>query len=184
MFFDLFIYLFLLYVLFTWKDNLGLINSWLFTFYKKLEIIRSIIPLLSHYNGWNFTCCHLVTNLCSTICHLMNCSTPGFPVPHHLLEFAEVDVLSISDTIQPSLPRCPLLLLPSVFLGIRVFSNESALRIRWPKYWSISFSISTSNEYSGLISFRIDWFDLLDVQGCSGVFSSTTVWKHSTLLMV
>ena len=59
----------------------------------------------------------------------------------------------------------PLLLLPSIFLSIRVFSNESALRIRWPKYWSFSFSISPSNEYSGLISFRIDWFDLLAVQG-------------------
>ena len=60
---------------------------------------------------------------------------------------------------------CPLLLLPSVFPSIRVFSNESVLRIRWPKYWSFSFNISPSNEYSGLISFRIDWFDLLDVQG-------------------
>ena len=60
---------------------------------------------------------------------------------------------------------CPLLLLPSIFPSIRVFSNESALRIRWPKYWSFSFSISPSNEYSGLISFRIDWFDLLSVQG-------------------
>ena len=60
---------------------------------------------------------------------------------------------------------CPLLLLPSVFLSIRVFSNELAVHIRWPKYWSFSFSISSSNEYSGLISFRIDWFDLLAVQG-------------------
>ena len=60
---------------------------------------------------------------------------------------------------------CPLLLLPSIFPSIRVFSNESALHIRWPKYWSFSFSISSSSEYSGLISFRIDWFDLLAVQG-------------------
>ena len=60
---------------------------------------------------------------------------------------------------------CPLLLLPSIFFSIRVFSNESALQIRWPKYWSFSFSISPSNEYSGLISFRLDWFDLLTVQG-------------------
>jgi len=71
-----------------------------------------------------------------------------------------------------------LLLLPSVFPSIRVFSNESAVPIRWPKYWSFSFSISPSNEYSGLISFRIDWFDLLAVQGTLKVFSSTTVWKH------
>ena len=71
-----------------------------------------------------------------------------------------------------------LLLLSSVFPRIRVFSNESALRVRWPKYWSFSFSISPSSEYSGLISFRMDWFDLLAVQGLSRVFSSTTVLKH------
>ena len=71
-----------------------------------------------------------------------------------------------------------LLLLPSVFLSIRVFSNESALHIRWPKYWSISFSIRTSSEYSGLISFRIDWFDLLQFKGLSRVFSSTIVQNH------
>ena len=70
---------------------------------------------------------------------------------------------------------CPLFLLPSIFPSIRVFSNELALPIRWPKYWSFSFSTSPSNEYSGLISFRIDWFDLLAVKGLSRVFSSTTV---------
>ena len=73
---------------------------------------------------------------------------------------------------------CPLLLLPSTFPSIRVFSNESVLPIRWPKYWSFSFSISPSNEYSGLISFRMDWLDLLAVQGLSRVFSNTTVQKH------
>ena len=72
---------------------------------------------------------------------------------------------------------CPLLLLPSTFPSIRVFSNESVLPIRWPKYWSFSFSISPSNEYSGLISFRMDWLDLLAVQGLSRVFSNTTVQK-------
>ena len=72
----------------------------------------------------------------------------------------------------------PLLILPSIFPSIRVFSDESALRIRWLKYWSFSFSISPSSEYSGLISFRMDWFDLLAVQGLSRVFSSTTVLKH------
>ena len=71
----------------------------------------------------------------------------------------------------------PLLLLPSIFPSIRVFSNESALPIRWPKYWSFCFSISPSNEYSGLISFRIDWFDLA-AQGTLRVFSNTTVQKH------
>ena len=77
----------------------------------------------------------------------------------------------------------PLLLPPSVFPSIRVFSNESVLRIRWPKYWSFSFSISPSDEYSGLISFRMDCFDLLVFQGLSGVFSSTTVQKHQWKLM-
>ena len=71
---------------------------------------------------------------------------------------------------------CPLLLLPSVFISIRDFPHESAVHIRWPKYWSFSFSISPSN--SGLISLKIDWFDPLAVQGLSGVFSSTTVWRH------
>ena len=73
---------------------------------------------------------------------------------------------------------CPLLLLPSIFPSIRVFSNESVLCIRWPKYWSFSFSISPSSEYSGLISFRMDWLDLLQSQGLSRVFSNTIVQKH------
>ena len=72
----------------------------------------------------------------------------------------------------------PLFLLSSIFPSIRVFSNEPVLQIRWPKYWSFSFSISPSSEYSGLISFRIDWFDPLAVKGLSTVFSNTTVQKH------
>ena len=87
------------------------------------------------------------------------------PVLHHLLKFAQIHVNWVSDTIQSSHPLLLLLLLPSIFPSIRVFSNKSALPIRWPKYWSLSFSISPSIEYSGLISFRIDWFDLLAVQG-------------------
>ena len=93
---------------------------------------------------------------------------PAFPVLHHLLELAQTHV---SDAIQSVMPfshpilYCPLLLLPSIFPSIRVFSSESVLRIRWPKYWSFSFSISPSNEYSGLIFFRMDWLDLLAVQG-------------------
>ena len=73
---------------------------------------------------------------------------------------------------------CPLLLLPSIFPSIKVFSNESALCIRWPKYWSFSFNISPSNEYSGLISFRMDWFDLLAVQGTLKGLSSSTDESH------
>ena len=85
---------------------------------------------------------------------------------------------SSSDAIQPSILCSPLLLLPSIFPNIRAFSNESALCIRWPKYWRFSFNISPSNEYSGLISFRMDWMDLLAVKGLSRVFSNTTVQKY------
>ena len=93
-------------------------------------------------------------------------STPGFPFQNQTQELAQTHVHQVHDAIQPHLIHyCPLLLLPSIFSSITVFSNESVLRIRWPKYWSFSFSISPSNEYSGLISFRIDWFDLLAVQG-------------------
>ena len=90
---------------------------------------------------------------------------PGLPVHHKLLEFTQTHVHRVGDAIQPSHPLSPLLLLPSIFPSIRVFSDESVLGIRWPKYWSFSFSISPSNEYSALVSFRIDWFDLLAVQG-------------------
>ena len=76
---------------------------------------------------------------------------------------------------------CPFLLLPSIFPSIKGFSNEIGCCIRWPKYWHFNFSISPSNEYSGLISFRIEWFYLLTVKGFSRVFASTTVWKHSSL---
>ena len=95
----------------------------------------------------------------------MDHSTPGLPVHHQLPEFTQTHVHRVSDAIQPSHPLLSLLLLPSVFPSIRVFPSESALHIRWPKYWSFSFSISPSNEHSELISFRMDWLDLLAVQG-------------------
>ena len=95
----------------------------------------------------------------------MDCSTPGLPVYHQLLELAQIHFHLVGDAIQPSHLCRPLLLLPSIFPSIRVFSNESVLHIRWPKYWSVSFNISPSNEYSGMISFRMDWYDLLAVQG-------------------
>ena len=94
----------------------------------------------------------------------MDCSTPGFPVHHQL---PELKLMSIT-SVMPSnylIPYCCLHLPPSIFLSIMVFPNESVLRIRQPKYWSFSFSISHSNEYSGLISFRMDWKDLLAFQG-------------------
>ena len=93
------------------------------------------------------------------------CNMPGFPALHHLPEFAQTHVHRVSDAIQQSHSLSSPLLLPSVFPSVRVFPNESALCIKWPKCWSFSFGISPSNEYSVLISFRIDWFDLLAVQG-------------------
>jgi len=95
----------------------------------------------------------------------MDCSTPGFPVLHQLPELSQIHVHEVGDAIQPSHPLSSPSLLPSVFPSIRVFSNELVLLFRWPKYWSFSFSIRPSNEYSGLISFRMDWLDLLAVQG-------------------
>ena len=99
----------------------------------------------------------------STLCDPMDCSRPGFPVHHQLPELALTHVHHIGDATQ-HLILCRPLLLPSIFPSKRVFSKESVLCIRWPKYWSFSFSISTSKKYSGLISFRMDWFDLLTVQ--------------------
>jgi len=95
----------------------------------------------------------------------VDCSTPGSSVLNCLPEFAQIYVYWVSEAIWPSHPLPPLLLLPSTFPSIRVFSNEPALRIRWSKDWSLSFSNSPSNEYSGLISFRTDWLDLFAVQG-------------------
>ena len=94
----------------------------------------------------------------------MDCSTPGLPVHHHLPKFTQTHVHWVSDAIQPFHLLLSLLLPPSIFPSIRVFSNESVLHIRWPKYWSFSFNLSLSNEYSRLISFRTDWLYLLAVQ--------------------
>ena len=95
----------------------------------------------------------------------MDCSTAGLPVQQKLPEFTQTHVHQVSDAIQRSHPLFPLLLPPSIFPSIRVFSKESVFHNRWPKYWSFSFSITPSNEYSGLISLRTDWLDLLVVQG-------------------
>ena len=95
----------------------------------------------------------------------MNRRTPGLPVHHQLLEFTQTHIHRVSDAIQPSHVCGPLFLLPPILSSIRVFSNESVLRIRWPKYWSFSFSISPSNEHSGLISIRMNWLDVLAVPG-------------------
>ena len=118
-----------------------------------------------------------VIQSCLTFCDPMDCSTLGFLVLHYLPKVAQThvlwvdDVINISSSVTPSPP-------PSVFPSIRIFSGDSAHCIRWPKYLSFSFSISTSNKYSQLTSFRIDWFDLLGIQGTLKSLFSTTVWKH------
>ena len=119
----------------------------------------------------------------------MNCSMPGLPVHHQLLKFTQT---MSSESVMPSdhLIACrSLLLLLSIFPSIRVFSNELALRIRWPKYWSFSFSIHPSSEYSGLISFRMDWLDLLAVQGTLKSLlqhhsSEASIHRHSAFFTV
>ena len=106
-----------------------------------------------------------VTQSCWTLYNLMVCSMPALPLHHQLPELAQTHVHRVSDVIQTSHPLSSLLLLSSIFSNIRIFFSESVLSIRWPKYWNFSFIISPSNDYSGLISFRTDWFDLLAVQG-------------------
>ena len=119
-----------------------------------------------------------VAQSCPTLCDPMYCSMLDFLVHHQLLQLAQIHVDGLSDAIRPPHAPSPLLLLPCIFPNIKVFSNRSALCIRQPKYWSFSFSISPSNEYSGLISFRIDWLDFLAVQGTLQESSPTPVQKH------
>ena len=125
----------------------------------------------------------------STLCGPLDRSTPGLPVHHQLPEFTQTHVHRVGDATQPSHPLMSPSSLPSIFPSTRVFSNESALHIRWPKYWSFSFSISPSNEHSGLISFGMDWLDLLAVQGTLKSLlqhhsSKALSLRHSTFFMV
>ena len=146
----------------------------------------------SRYGYWLPHCSQrLVVQLlsCPTLCGPMDCSMPGFPVLDPLLEFAQTYVHWVGDAVQPFCPLSSLLLLPSIFPSIRVFSSELPLCIRWPQDWSFSFSISPSNEYSELISFRIDWFHLLAVQGTLKSLlqhhsSKASVLQHSAFFMV
>ena len=129
-----------------------------------MEISEYLFSNIINHSKCNFEwicCCSSVAQSCPTLCNPTACSTPAslsFTISQSLLKLMSIE------SVMPSnhLILChPLLLLPSIFPSIRVFSNELVLCIRWPKYWNFSFSISPSNEYSGLMSFRIDWFDLL-----------------------
>ena len=119
---------------------------------------------------------------------LLDCSTPVLPVHHQLPELAQTHIHRVSDGIQPSHLLHPLLLLPSIFPSTRVFSNESVLHIRWPKYWSFSFSIIASKEHPGLISFRMDSLDFLAVQGTLKSLqhhsSKASILRHSAFFTV
>ena len=122
-----------------------------------------MLKLLFFWLLLKYCCCCSITKSCLTLCNPMDCSTPGFPILCYLREF--VQFMNIESVIPSNhlILCCPLLLCLSIFPSIRVFFNELALRMEWRKYWR--FSISPSNEYSGLTSFRMDWLDLLAVQG-------------------
>ena len=148
---------------------------------------------MEYFPGTQFSS---VAQLCPTLCDPMNCSTPHLPVHHHLPEFTQTHVHRVRGAIQPSHPwssSSPAPIPPS----IGVFSSESTLLMRWPKYWSFRFNSSPSNEHSGLISFRMDWLDLLTVQGtlksllqhhsskasilrCSAFFTVQLSWPYMT----
>ena len=129
-----------------------------------------------------------VAQLCLTLCDPMSCSTPGLPVHYQLSEFTQTSI----ELVMPSsylILCCPLLLLPPIPPSIRVFSNESTLCMRWPKYWSFSFSISPSKEHPGLISFRMDWLQVLAVQGTLKSLlqhhsSKASILRHSAFFTV
>ena len=123
----------------------------------------------------------LVANSCLTLCNPMDCNPPGSShISQSLLKLMSIELVMPSNHL---ILRHPLLLLPSILPSIRVLSNESADGIRWPKCWSFTFSISPSNEYSGLTSFRMDWFDLLAVQGTlNGLFQHHNLKANSLML--
>ena len=127
-----------------------------------------------------FTCWCLRAKSCLTLCSSMDCSMPGSSVLHYLPEFAQTHVCYVGDAIEPSCPLLPSS--PAFTLSQHQDLFQSIIRIRWPKFWSFSFTISPSNVYSGLISFRIDWFDLLAVQGTLKSLLQHQSSKELTLL--
>ena len=147
-----------------------------------LPILSSLIlGKLSHLSVLPYLCCvqfTLVSQSCLTLCDPRDCSRPGFPVYHLLPELAQTPVHRVGDAIQPTYPLSSTWLPAIKISGIWVFSSESAFHFRWPEYWSFNSSVSPSNEHSGLISFSVDWFHLLELKRLSRVFSNTLVQKH------
>ena len=135
------------------------VHWWLNRYLVKFIVVHSLSRVWLFVTPW-------------TAAHLASLS---FTISQSLLKLMSIELVMPSNHL---ILCCPLLLLPPIFSSIRVFSNESALCIRWPKYWSFSFSISPSNEYSGLISIKVDWFDLLAVQGTLKSLLNTIVQKH------
>ena len=158
----------------SWRKPMWRLLGWLTFLYRTVKVNWTKCP-------WkNFSHREISSNalINYSVQFSMDCSMPGFPVHHQLLEITQTHVHRVGD-LSNHLNLChPLLLLPSIVPRIRVFSNESVICIRWPKYWSFSFSISPSNEYSGLISFRWTGWISLQSKGLSRVFSNTTVQKH------
>ena len=144
-----------------------------------------------NHKGIYFCFCCSVAKSCLTLCNPMDCSTLSLPVHHQLTEFTQ-NSCPLSHWCHPTISSSVVPFsspLPSIFSSIRVFSKESVLRIRWPKYWSFSFSISPFSEYLGLISFRMDWLDFLTVQGILKSIlqhhnSRASVLCHSAFFMV
>ena len=165
---------------FSWKRKIHLFQAW-----EPRGVTRSKM-LPSAGQSQEHTKCSSAWNQQSaqSLCHVWLFVTPWTAACQASLSitisWSLFKLLSIESVMPPNhlILCCPLFLLPSIFPSIRVFSSESVLHFRWPKYWSFSFSISLSNEYSGLISFRIDWLDLLQSKGLSRVFCSITLQKH------
>ena len=156
------------------------------TFYNQLTETKYIKPIINYGQIHQFSS---VTQLCPTLWNPMNHSTPGLPVHHQLPEFTLTHIYRVGDAVQPSHPLSSPSLLSPIPPSIRVFSNESTLHMRWPKYWSFSFNISPSNEHPGLISFRMDWLDPFAVQGTLKSLlqhhsSKASVLRHSAFFTV
>ena len=146
----------------------------------KVRLARSLGQIFFIFNSENVSMCFSVQFSCSVVSDSLRPHGPQHASSLSITSSRSLLKLMYIESVMPSnhlILCCPLLLPPSIFPSIRVFSNESALCIRWPKYWNYSFNISPSNEYSGLISFRMDWFDLLAVQGDSQESSPTLQFK-------